>query len=337
MSLKELTEKEKEELAVLKQEMQKKLDLQMKQLIADGYRTHTTAFTLAKMTSIKNNARKWHVEVGFMDNIFEMRWSSILAVSLYKLGFGGKTAYWLSRLRRLRFILHPIEIYVMDTHKLYFNLLDLKSKYIFEDYKAKTIWEPETTRLVRKEIKPGDVCIDIGASIGYFTLLFSQCTGKIGKVYAFEPMERGYKYLCKNIRINGYADRAKAFQLGAWDKSEIVGMPRCDDKPIPVQCVSISEHLEKLGVTKVDFIKIDIDGSEPWAFKGLIPLFEKNPQMKMVCEYYPKYIKNAGGDPQDMMDIVDKYFTKEIISGDYGGDCVNFFCIRKNEEHEVLR
>ena len=297
-----------------------------KNIYNEGYRPRTIAFAIMRIQKILEMSDKYDIMPAV--NLKTQRPFEIVAEFICKI-LGPKSytlAKWLLWLQRLRYILKPIEIYKMDGRKLYFNWLDNKSRYIFEDYKLKDMWEPETTKIVKGIIKPGDVCLDIGASIGYFTLL---CASLGGTVYAFEPMSRGYKYLVKNIKVNGYKKRAKAFQLGAWDKSEIVGMPRCDDKPIPVQCVSVSEHLEKLGVTKVDFIKIDIDGSEPWAFKGLIPLFEKNPQMKMVCEYYPHYIENAGGNPQDMMDIVDKYFTKEIIPGDYVGDCVNYFCIRK--------
>lgn len=309
--------------------IQEEFDRVNRQIIADGYIPKTVAFTIQKFYGICKVAKEYNALPVFNPDNAEA--FEIVALYIYK-SFGRhslKVAQILKLIYKLKKFFRPIEVYKMDGHKLYFNWFDSKSRYIFEDYKLKDIWEPETTKIVKQHVKPGDTCLDIGASIGYFTLLMSSLTGPKGKVYAFEPMTRGYKYLCKNIKVNGYEDRAKAFQLAAWDKTEIIGMPRCDDNPIPSQCVSVSEHLEKLGVTKVDFIKIDIDGSEPWAFRGLVPLFEKNPQMKMVCEYYPKYIKDAGGDPNDMMDIVNKYFTTEVIEGDYGEGYWNYFCKHK--------
>ena len=74
---------------------------------------------------------------------------------------------------------------------------------------------------------------------------------------------------------------------------------------------------------------MDIDGSEPRALKGLIKTFERNPQLKMVIEYYPECIEKCGNNPQDMMDILDKYFTYEKIEGDYTDTYWNYICKRK--------
>ena len=49
----------------------------------------------------------------------------------------------------------------------------------------------------------------------------------------------------------------------------------------------------------------------------------------MICEYYPKYIKAADGNPKEFHDILDKYFDLEIIEGDYGHGYWNYFCKRK--------
>ena len=65
---------------------------------------------------------------------------------------------------------------------------------------------------------------------------------------------------------------------------------------------------------------MDIDGSEPRALKGLIKTFERNPQLKMVIEYYPKCIEELGNNPDDMLAILDKYFTYQRIPGDYNDE-----------------
>ena len=74
---------------------------------------------------------------------------------------------------------------------------------------------------------------------------------------------------------------------------------------------------------------MDIDGPEPRALKGLIRTIERNQNLKMIVEYYPKYIKEAGNSPEEMMAILDRYFTYEKIEGDYGDGYWNFYCVRK--------
>jgi FkbM family methyltransferase len=64
------------------------------------------------------------------------------------------------------------------------------------------VWEPNATAAFRSLLRPGDVCLDIGAHIGYFTLLASRLVGADGHVYAFEPTPATYEALCANLRRN---------------------------------------------------------------------------------------------------------------------------------------
>ncbi len=59
------------------------------------------------------------------------------------------------------------------------------------------------TELVQQIIKPGDIVLDIGANIGYYTLIFARCVGPTGHVYAFEPDPGSFALLQKNVQING--------------------------------------------------------------------------------------------------------------------------------------
>lgn len=203
-------------------------------------------------------------------------------------------------------------------------------KYVMNDMAMMKMWEPNTTRLVKETLKDGDIAIDIGASVGYFTLLFARQVGEKGKVFSIEPTPHRFSYLCKNAQFNGYKDRVFPFHLAAWDKQEKVAMPP-QDKNFTVQAAPIDDMLDANNIDKVDFIKIDTDGNELRVLKGLERTFKKNKDLKMVFAYSPEYIEKSGEDPKEIMKFLEKYFDHSVIEGDYGDKrgLWNLFCVRK--------
>ena len=67
-------------------------------------------------------------------------------------------------------------------------------------------YEEFETEIVKKIIKSGDIVLDIGANIGYYTLIFAKLVGNSGKVFSFEPEPTNYELLQKNIMINEYTN-----------------------------------------------------------------------------------------------------------------------------------
>ncbi|HXF44201.1 MAG TPA: FkbM family methyltransferase [Candidatus Paceibacterota bacterium] len=212
-------------------------------------------------------------------------------------------------------------------------LIDLKEpdyhfRRILEDYSTLKEYEPNTVKVLKKHVRENDTVLDIGASIGPLSLVMSKLVGPAGKIYSFEPTPACFHYLCENIKLNK-ARNVRPYQIAAWDKDEPIRIQPAMKRRVWASGVKLDDFLNLIGVGKVDFIKMDIDGAEPFALKGLIRTIEGNPKLKMVVEYYPKYIKMLGGDPDEMKAILDKYFTYKPIEGDYGDGYWNFFCQRK--------
>ena len=199
-------------------------------------------------------------------------------------------------------------------------------RVIMYNYLLLKEYEPETTKLVKEIVKEGDTVIDIGASLGYFSLLTSKLVGAKGSVYALEPTEMGFNYLCRN-RVENEAWNIKPYKMAAWDKDEPVFVPLNAEGSNRIWANGV--RVDELVKGKVDFIKCDVDGAEPQVLKGLIKIFESSPNLKMVFEWYPKYIRMAGGDPDEVREILDRYFTCEKIPGDYGDGYWNLLCKRK--------
>ena len=205
-----------------------------------------------------------------------------------------------------------------------------------QNYLMSNEYEPVTTKIVEELVKPGHIAIDIGASIGYFSMLLSRCVGVSGRVYSFEPTREGFKYLCEN-RLANEATNVNPFNLAAWSHEDLVQMPMSSyaSNKQWANGVAIDKFLSDRGITKIDFIKMYIDGAEPWAIQGLEKIFLNNPDLIMICEYYPKYIEASNGNPKIFHDLLEKYFEIEIIEGDYGEGYWNYLCHRKKNKKDA--
>jgi len=161
----------------------------------------------------------------------------------------------------------------------------------FSDLSALEIYlrryEPEETRLILDLVKPHMVTMDIGANIGYFTLLMAHLVGSQGRVHAFEPNPVMLRKLEENIALNtAFRDDRVAIHRVALGATEgeaeffcprlghegLAGLRRTNRAPIanvirvPVQ--TIDGFIRAHGIERVDFIKMDIEGGELDVLRG---------------------------------------------------------------------
>ena len=179
------------------------------------------------------------------------------------------------------------------------------------------IYEKFETDLVKQEINKGDVVIDIGANIGYYTLIFAKLVGDTGKVFAFEPDPTNFELLRKNIEINGYKNvilekKALSDKEGKVTlvlNKENTGGHYISKQPtknsIQVDAITVDDYFKNFGY-KIDFIKMDVEGAESMVLKGMANLLKHNADLKMMVEYNSSAIRNMGLEPTSYLKLLIK-------------------------------
>jgi FkbM family methyltransferase len=183
-------------------------------------------------------------------------------------------------------------------------------------------WEPEETKIIKRLVREGMVFIDIGAHIGYYTLLASRLVGPTGKVYAFEPQERVFKLLLRNIEMNNCSN-VVSIPKAISDKGGEVDIYQT--KKAGFASVSTTKFkggilIGKVGMVTldsynldVDFIKLDIEGGEYPALKGMENTI-KNNNVTLMVEFCPDRLKSAGTPPMEILNFLLSYFDISLIT-----------------------
>jgi FkbM family methyltransferase len=181
-------------------------------------------------------------------------------------------------------------------------------------------YEPGTTRLLRKRVRPGQTVIDLGAGLGYFTLCLSDWVGQKGRVVAFEADPRNADMVRANVRLNrcenvdvikkAVSNRAGSLRLyrTAFNRgmNRIYPSIYCDkEAPVEIEAISLDEYAAG-NLDRVDFIKMDVEGAEALALEGMKETLARNRHIGLLTEFAPGSIMECGGDPVS--------FVQEIIS-----------------------
>ncbi len=181
------------------------------------------------------------------------------------------------------------------------------------------MYEKDTCALFKKILKPGMVVVDIGAHIGYFTRLFSALVGKRGCVYAFEADPTNYALLEQNTRGRGNVCRE---QLALTDRGGVIDFYHYDDKSgahstlpnvplnfakkkITVISTTLDSWREQKHIQRVDIIKMDIEGGEVSALRGMTRTLAS--AKILVTEFAPAWIEAAGSTPLAFLQSIERH------------------------------
>jgi len=198
-------------------------------------------------------------------------------------------------------------------------------------------YESETSELIRRALRPGDVAFDLGANAGYFTLLMASLVGPSGHVHSYEPNPALTKMLAESIALNHYQDRVTLNRVAVADRSSslvrfyISQLPSnsgvsaltpidwavrdkvySDDGNVLVDVVALDDYVRERGITRCDLLKIDVEGGEAAVACGMQFVLEKLRPRWIICEtgiggeadlrfracgYVPHRISSSGIDP----------------------------------------
>jgi FkbM family methyltransferase len=207
--------------------------------------------------------------------------------------------------------------------------------------------EYETMPWVKKYIKHGMTVVDIGAHIGYYTDIFSRLTKSHGKVFAFDASPENYPLLTRNIEERN-RDNVIAFHRAVSDQNGIVqlyvspghtnhslvaGFTQAE-KTVSVESVRLDDFLD---VERIDFVKMDVEGSEVRVLNGMRRLIQASKGLVMIVEYNRIALGKAYPSPQILLDLLTELgfeYHAILSDGSLGAipedtKTINLLCVSK--------
>jgi FkbM family methyltransferase len=176
-------------------------------------------------------------------------------------------------------------------------------------------YEEQTTSLFERTLKPGMVMMDVGAHVGYFSLLAARQVGSEGKVFSFEPDPINHELLVQNIELNQYnnifpVNAAMGDNVGSLTLFQTAldsgrhstyrhGLP--ESGSVEVDVSTLDAFLDARDWPGIDLVKVDVEGAEMDVLRGMAGLLEKSPGLKLIMEFNPALLQSAGVPPSDMI------------------------------------
>jgi len=194
-------------------------------------------------------------------------------------------------------------------------------------------YHPYMTRAMLDLCKPGMRVIDLGANIGYYTLLAARSVGPEGHVYAFEPNSSGLAFLARSIQSNGYGDIVTVVPKAVSNKSGIVPLfvheeADCANSlyknynaasisgSVLVEAITLDEFAARIGWPRIDIIKVNIEGAEKAALEGMAELCRRSSELKLIVEFNSASMEAAGVSPAELFNVLhDRGFSRFAMIG----------------------
>jgi FkbM family methyltransferase len=195
------------------------------------------------------------------------------------------------------------------------------------------VWEPNLTAFLMRRLCPGDLFVDVGANIGYFSLLAAKFVGTSGKVLAIEASPSIFEKLANNLRYNNL-DNVVALNLAASDSSGVTSVYLGPEVNIgqttvlktdhyrvecEIQCKRLDDILSSEDLQRAKIIKIDVEGAEWAVMAGVLPLLKSFPEtLEVVIEISPRRLETLGKSAEEILRMFEMTgFNAYELENDY--------------------
>ncbi|WP_405583909.1 FkbM family methyltransferase [Streptomyces sp. NBC_01190] len=181
-------------------------------------------------------------------------------------------------------------------------------------------WEPRMTQWLRRRLRPGDTFVDVGANIGYFSVIASELVGPEGKVVAIEASRAFQDRLEQNARLNGCTN-IRALHTAVSDKRQtltfilasshnmgansIVPYDGPAESTFEIEAFPLPDVLEEDEITSARVIKVDVEGAEGSVVRGMVALLDRlRPDAEITVEVTPERMAQLGDSVEELLDTM---------------------------------
>jgi len=208
-----------------------------------------------------------------------------------------------------------------------FGLFEISN---YSEYSQRCIYflgyyELRETIFIKRYLRPGDVFIDVGANIGWFTLFAANIVGLNGKVIAFEPSSKIWNHLKRNIEINSVRNvkieklalsnkNGAATLSGIIDKHWGLGTiirksENSDNVAEEVQTIRFDDYVRDngLNIENIRFIKIDVEGAEIMVLQGMKDILERKVCDYLIVEVCDSRLRETGSSSAEVLALLRSY------------------------------
>jgi len=218
-----------------------------------------------------------------------------------------------------------ITLVSVQEHQMYVDIGDMGD--VTAALVSDGIYHPQMTKVFQGTVSKGMTYIDIGANIGYFTLIAAKIVGEEGEIFAFEPEPLNFDLLVKNIALNKYENvipmqkaisnkdgTAKLFVDRISFGSHSLITPGKDvhsfgQDTIEVEAQTLDSFFKNY-TGKIDLVKIDVEGAELAVLEGMESIINQNKELIIITEFLPDGLSRFGSSPEEFLNRLVNYGFK---------------------------
>jgi FkbM family methyltransferase len=236
----------------------------------------------------------------------------------------------------------PVELDLPVTPTILMRLHD-NDELISRVLRRHRLWEAKSSWFCLRHVRPGDHAVDVGANIGYYSLVLSRRVGPQGRVYAFEPEPSNLALLHANLQINGCSN-VVVEPLALADVHGHGALYLCPsnrgdhrlgvtpDRDVITVPVSTADRCLRSHLGRFDFVKIDAQGAEELVLRGMPQLIERNRRrLTMLIELCPSTLPSVGSTYGSMLAFLDEMGGRYLLFDRWSPNAVSMREIERTE------